>query len=147
MTKTVAKTDTFSLPRDMYYIRIERIENELFFFPIYIDGKGLRETFRWAGYKFNCKSADTCNYRLKEKIIPLFHEMVDKEEFVFDYAYTDINKNILLMLTPHTTLLGVKTSICELLMYLIEKGEEYMVLERIEELVYLLPENKQTPTT
>lgn len=143
--KNVDKTDTFTLPRDMYYIRIERIENEIYFFPIYIDNKGLRETFRWAGYKFKCKTADTCIYRLREKIIPLFHDMVDKEEYVFDYAYTDIHKNILLMLTPHTTLLGSKTSICELILYLIEKGEDYLVIERLEELVYL--KENQSPST
>ena len=73
--------------------------------------------------------------------------MVEKGDYVFDYAYTDVNKNILLLLTPHTTLLGVKTSICELLMYLIEKGEDYIVLERIEELTYLKQEIQSMPTT
>lgn len=147
MTKSVNKTDTFTLPRDSYYIRIEKVNDELFFFPIYIDGKGLRETFKWAGYKFKCKSEDRCNFRLKQRIIPLFHEMVEKGDYVFDYAYTDVNKNILLLLTPHTTLLGVKTSICELLMYLIEKGEDFIVLERIEELTYLKQEIQSMPTT
>lgn len=114
--------NTWDIGRDAFYIVIYIKDDDIVFGVGRVDKDG---RYNYADivpcYYINYSNRDTARDVLVNEIIPFFRKMVDDEnDDTFDYYRTDLHKNRIMMMTPHTTDIGCRGSIVELLLFLIE---------------------------
>ena len=129
--------DTYNIPRDRFYLYLSNERSKIDIGYYYITNEGLRSRGKKPIYDFtfsNDKRYEEvdenkkveyrifCN-ELYGKLLKLFDKLYYEEnDSNFNYTVIGVIDPEIMVLSPHTTALGCKSSIVEFTRYLVELG-------------------------